>query len=129
MSGEGPTGPRPTPSQPGSSGTGLRISVVLCNAPADRAEAIAQSLLDQRLAACVNIIPGVTSLYWWKGTITRDVESTLLIKTRTDLIEKVTSAIRAAHPYQVPEVVAIPLEPGQGNLDYHAWVVTETVEP
>jgi periplasmic divalent cation tolerance protein len=124
VSGEAPNeGPR----QP--SATSLRISVVLCNAPPDRAEAIAQALLDQRLAACVNIIPGVTSLYWWKGAITRDVESTLLIKTRTDLLEKVTSAIRAVHPYQVPEVIAIPLEPGQGNLEYHAWVVTETLEP
>ena len=113
-------------SQPISSASGPQISVVLCNAPPDRAEAIAEALLEQRLAACVNIVPGVTSLYWWKGALTRDGESTLLIKTRTVLVEKLTSAIRAVHPYEVPEVIVLPVEVGQGNPDYFAWVAAET---
>jgi periplasmic divalent cation tolerance protein len=99
--------------------------VVLCNAPPDHAETIARALLEQRLAACVNIVPGVTSLYWWKGAITRDGESMLLIKTRPDLVAKLTDAIRAVHPYEVPEVLE--LSPtGQGNPAYHAWVMAET---
>lgn len=105
------------------------LSVVLCNAPPDRAEAIARAVLEARLAACVNIVPGVTSLYWWQGAIARDAESTLLIKTRADLVPALTEAIRAAHPYEVPEVIALPVAPGLGNLGYHAWVVDSVRGP
>jgi periplasmic divalent cation tolerance protein len=102
------------------------LAVVLCNAPPDRAEAIARAVLEPRLAACVNVIPGVTSLYWWQSAIARDVESTLLIKTRADLVAAVTEAVRAVHPYDVPEVIALPVAPGLGNDAYRAWVVGET---
>jgi periplasmic divalent cation tolerance protein len=103
------------------------LCVVLCNAPPDKAESIARSVLSERLAACVNIVPGVVSLYWWQGEVTRDAESTLLIKTRVDLVEALTAAIRAAHPYEVPEVIALPVSSGLGNPAYHAWVRAETV--
>lgn len=102
------------------------LRVVFCNAPPDKAEAIARAVLDARLAACVNIVPGVVSLYWWQGAMCRDAESTLLIKTRADLVPALTEAIRAAHPYQVPEVIAVPLAEGEGNDVYRAWVVAET---
>jgi periplasmic divalent cation tolerance protein len=102
------------------------LRVVLCNAPPDRAEAIARAVLDARLAACVNIVPGVVSLYWWQGAVSRDAESTLLIKTRADLVPALTDAIRAAHPYEVPEVIALPIVPDEGNAAYRAWVVAET---
>lgn len=102
------------------------LRVVLCNAPPEKAEEIARAVLTARLAACVNVVPGVVSLYWWQGAISRDAESTLLIKTRADLVPALTEAIRAAHPYEVPEVIALPIEAGEGNAAYHAWVAAET---
>lgn len=102
------------------------LRLVLCNAPPDRAEQIARAVLEPRLAACVNIVPGVISLYWWDGAIQRDPESTLLIKTTADLVPAVTAALLAAHPYAVPEVIALPFVAGEGNAAYHAWVRTET---
>jgi len=102
------------------------LRVVLCNAPPDKAEDIARAVLDKRLAACVNIIPGVVSLYWWQGELCRDGESTLLIKTRAELVPALTEAIRAVHPYDVAEVIALPLGQGEGNDAYRAWVVSET---
>lgn len=101
--------------------------MVLCNAPPEKAEAIARAVLDARLAACVNIVPGVVSLYWWQGAICKDAEATLLIKTRAELLPALTDAIRAAHPYEVPEIIALPIAPGEGNEAYHAWVVAETL--
>ena len=103
------------------------LRVVLCNAPPDRAEAIARAVLEARLAACVNVIPGVVSLYWWEGAIQRDAESTLLIKTRADLVGELTAAIKAAHPYSVPEVVSLPIESSEGNGDYLRWVAHEAL--
>ncbi len=102
------------------------LRVVLCNAPPDKAEDIARVLVENRLAACVNILPGVVSLYFWEGKLCRDAEATLLIKTRADLLPALTNAIRAAHPYDVPEVIALPLAAGEGNDAYRAWVVSET---
>jgi periplasmic divalent cation tolerance protein len=102
------------------------LRVVLCNAPPEQAEAIARAVLEARLCACVNVIPGVVSLYWWQGALCREGESTLLMKTRADLVPALTEAIRAAHPYEVPEVIALPLAEGEGNAAYRAWVVAET---
>jgi periplasmic divalent cation tolerance protein len=98
----------------------------LCNAPPEQAEVIARAVLEKRLAACVNIVPGVVSLYWWQGALCRDAESTLLIKTRAELVAPLTEAIRSAHPYDVPEVIALPLQAGEGNAAYAAWVLAET---
>lgn len=103
------------------------LCVVLCNAPPADAERIARVLVDKRLAACVNLVPGVVSLYWWEGAIQRDEETTLLVKTRRDLVDALTDAIRATHPYSIPEVVVLPIQPGLGNQAYHAWVAAETL--
>jgi periplasmic divalent cation tolerance protein len=102
------------------------LRLVLCNAPPDRAEEIARAVLEPRLAACVNIVPGVVSLYWWEGEIQRDPESTLLIKTTADRLPALTAALLAAHPYAVPEVIALPIVPGEGNAAYRAWIAAET---
>jgi periplasmic divalent cation tolerance protein len=103
------------------------LCVVLCNAPPERAEAIARTLVEQRLAACVNVIPGVTSIYTWKGKVEREGESTLLIKTRAARVEALTQAIRAVHPYEVPEIIALPILPGMGEPAYARWVAQETM--
>lgn len=102
------------------------LCVVLCNAPPDRAEAIATTLVEQRLAACVNVIPGVTSIYTWKGKVEREGETTLLIKTRAARVQALTEAIQAVHPYEVPEIIALPVLPGLGEPAYARWVALET---
>lgn len=108
------------------SGSDERLSLVLCNAPPEAALRLARELVERRLAACVNVVPGVTSVYRWEGSLHEDQESTLLVKTRAALVDALTSAIRELHPYEVPEVIAVPLEPGAGNPAYLAWVLDET---
>ena len=102
------------------------MRVVLCNAPPDRAESIARALVEQKLAACVNVVPGVISIYRWKGSIEREAESTLMLKTGDDKLPALIDAIRKIHPYEVPEIVALPVDPAGVNPDYAAWVDAET---
>ena len=102
------------------------MRVVLCNAPPDRAEEIARALVEKKLAACVNVVPGVTSIYRWKGAIERESESTLFIKTRDALVPALMDAIRKLHPYEVPEIVALPADEAGVNPAYAKWVDDET---
>jgi periplasmic divalent cation tolerance protein len=86
------------------------MSIVICLVTAPSPEvgaALAKSLVDQRLAACVNIVPAVQSIYRWQDEITIDEEVLLLIKTEKDLTERLKQAVMAAHPYEVPEFVAL----------------------
>jgi periplasmic divalent cation tolerance protein len=76
------------------------------------------------LAACVNLLPGVTSLFWWEGAIDRAEEVLLLVKTRRALVPDVVEAVRGVHSYQVFEAVALPIV--AGNADYLNWVGSET---
>ena len=100
------------------------LRVLLCTAPAERAEDIARALLEPRLAACVNIVPGLTSLYWWKGELCRDGESLLVIKTRATLVEALHRRLVEVHPYDTPELLALPLV--EGAERYLGWVRSET---
>ena len=102
------------------------LCLVIVSAPADKAESLARDLLEKRLCACVNVVPGVVSLYWWEAAITRDTEALLLVKTRAELVAELTRAILAVHPYSVPEVIGVGIQPGVGNPAYHAWVAAET---
>jgi periplasmic divalent cation tolerance protein len=102
------------------------LALVLCNAPPDDALRIARALVERRLVACVNIVPGVTSVYRWKGDVQVDAESTMLLKTRAALVPQLTIALLELHPYDLPEVVALPLDMTAGNLAYLAWVQGET---
>lgn len=89
------------------------------------AEAIAQKLVGERLAACANIIPGMKSVYWWQGKLEQGEEAVLILKTRADLVQAATAAVKAAHSYRTPCV--LPLTMGQGgNADYIAWLLAET---
>lgn len=112
-------------SEPGAE---VALVVVLCTAPADRAEPIARTLLEQRVAACVNVVPGVASLYWWRGALESASEALLIIKTRADRVSALTEAIAAAHPYEVPEVLVVPTLLGAGSPQYRAWVAAEARE-
>lgn len=84
------------------------------------AERIAAALVERRLAACVNLVPGVRSIYRWKGGVERDDEQLLVIKTTGEQLEALRAAIVELHPYEVPEVVA--LEVVGGHAPYLDWV-------
>ncbi|MGB4549697.1 MAG: divalent-cation tolerance protein CutA [Syntrophales bacterium] len=87
------------------------------------AERIAGALLEERLAACVQIMGPVTSRYWWKETLETSEEWLCLIKTRGDLFGALEKAIRKAHPYETPEIVALPIL--EGSRDYLNWLQRE----
>ncbi|ANQ10781.1 CutA-like protein [Plasmodium coatneyi] len=96
------------------------IAVYVTAPGTDVAEKISNVLLEDKLASCVNIIPGVLSLYHWKGEIARDNEVLMMIKTRKHLFAKIVEAVKANHPYEVPEVISVPIH--QGSKDYLDWV-------
>jgi periplasmic divalent cation tolerance protein len=102
--------------------------VVLTHVP-DRncAETLAQSLLAGKLAACVNIGAPVTSMYHWRGQIETAEEIPLVVKTRAGLFEAVATAIRAGHPHELPEIVAVSFS--DGYSPYLEWIHAETARP
>ena len=98
------------------------MHIVFCNISVEHAEALAQSVIENKLAACVNLIPGVTSFYRWKGSVQKDSESTLLIKTHSDALEPLMQHIRKHHPYELPEIVAVAVADDDVNPAYLRWV-------
>lgn len=98
------------------------LRVLLCNCPPSEGPRIARALVEERLAACVNVVPGVRSFYRWQGKLYDDMESTLLIKTIAGKVAALTARVREIHPYELPEVIALPVQPGEGEAAYHAWV-------
>jgi len=98
--------------------------VVLVTCPADSSEEIAEEVLKQRLAACVNILGTIHSRYWWKGKLESADESLLLIKTRTEIFEKLERTVRRVHPYELPEMIE--LRVGKGSKPYLDWIMKET---
>ncbi|HEX6320091.1 MAG TPA: divalent-cation tolerance protein CutA [Burkholderiales bacterium] len=99
--------------------------LVLTNLP-DRAaaERIADTLIGQQLAACVNILAPCRSVYRWKGEVQHDEEHPVLIKTTAERYPALEQVLRAAHPYELPEIIAVPIE--RGLPAYLAWVAGET---
>ena len=95
--------------------------IVLCTVPdQSSAEQIGGALVDERLAACVNILPGVTSVYSWQGKRETDREVVLIIKTRQGVYQNLEQRIVALHPYELPEIVAVPLV--EGLAGYLGWI-------
>ena len=101
------------------------VIIVLTNLP-DREAAVklANALVANKLAACVNVLSGCTSVYRWKGTIESAQEVPVLIKTRAARYAEIEAAIRALHPYELPEIIAVPVV--RGSDDYLRWVADET---
>lgn len=102
-----------------------QVLLILTNAP-DKAtgHAIARSLVEQKLAACVNLLPEVRSVYRWQGAIEEAEEITMLIKSTPERYAELETAIRRAHPYEIPEIIAVPVT--AGLPEYLGWVGLET---
>lgn len=96
--------------------------VVLCNCPAERSEEIAKTLIEEGLAGCVNVLAEVKSVYEWKGKIETETESTLLIKTTGERVAEVTARVLELHPYELPEVIVLPVIDGEGHEPYLRWL-------
>ncbi|XP_078271991.1 protein CutA homolog [Rhinoraja longicauda] len=90
----------------------------------EEAKKIARGAVQKQLAACVNIIPQITSIYQWEGKIEEDNEVLLMIKTRTSKVSDLAAYVRSVHPYDVAEVISLPID--QGNPPYMKWL-SETV--
>jgi periplasmic divalent cation tolerance protein len=88
------------------------------------ADALGRSLVETRLAACVSVGAPVQSIYHWRGSIETSSEVPLTIKTDADLFDAVAAAIRGAHPYELPEILVVPV--CNGTADYLAWIDAET---
>jgi periplasmic divalent cation tolerance protein len=88
------------------------------------ARQVAEALLEQRKAACVTIVPTVTSLFWWEDRIDSDQESLLIVKSKASLLDEIVSLVKGVHSYDVPEVIALPII--GGNSDYLNWIGEQT---
>ena len=102
-------------------------ALIVCTHVPDHALAmvLARALLDQRLAACINIGAPVMSIYHWRDRIETGQEVPVVIKTRSALYSNVEAAIRKLHPYDTPEIIAIPVI--EGDARYLAWLAAETL--
>ncbi|NPA42273.1 MAG: divalent-cation tolerance protein CutA [Aquificae bacterium] len=94
--------------------------VVLITTPKDKGEEIASFIIENKLGACVNVVPEVSSIYWWKGNIERDKEALLVVKTSSRLFKDLLTKVKEIHPYTVPEIIALPIV--AGNEDYLKWI-------
>jgi periplasmic divalent cation tolerance protein len=100
------------------------LRVVLCTCPAKDGGRIAHALVGERLVACVNVVAGVTSIYRWNEAVQEDAEVLLVMKTRSSLFEPLEARIRELHPYEVPEIVALPVF--AVSAPYLKWVLDAT---
>ena len=99
------------------------MHVVLSTAPPDAAQSLAAEIVERRLAACVNVVSGITSTYRWKGEVHNDDEALLIIKTSAATLPALMQELPALHPYDVPEIVA--LDATAVHADYALWVSAE----
>ena len=97
---------------------------MLVTAPdADTAAGLARQLVEERLVACANLVPAVRSIYRWEGAVADDSEVLLVLKTARDRLEQVAARVKDLHPYELPEVVALPIV--GGSRDYLDWLLAE----
>lgn len=95
--------------------------ITFCTTPNKQvAKKLAQMLVEEHLAACCNILPNITSVYIWKGAVQNEQESLLIIKTTKNKFRRLEQRILENHPYEVPEIIALPI--GEGNRNYLKWI-------
>ena len=99
------------------------LVVLVTTSSSEEANRTARELLEQRKAACVNIVPGINSHYWWQGKVESAQENLLIIKTKAAQLDAVVALVKQVHGYSVPEVIALPIV--GGNRDYLEWVGRE----
>lgn len=104
-------------------GSGFIVVLVTCPTP-EVGEKIGRALVEERLVACVNLVPGLISLYRWHGKTCREPECLLVIKTRRTRFPALARRIQALHPYSVPEIIALPI--ATGSVPYLSWVREST---
>ena len=100
------------------------IVVLVTAGSAENAEQIAHALVEEHLAACVNLIPGVRSIYRWQGTVADESEWLLVVKSERSRFDAIAARVRALHSYEVPEVIA--LEIAEGSAPYLEWLLRES---
>ncbi|MFU8796919.1 MAG: divalent-cation tolerance protein CutA [Dehalococcoidia bacterium] len=100
-----------------------RLVVFITVSGEEEARKIAGLLVEARKAACVNIVPGVDSVFWWKDELDSAKESLLIVKTKAVLLSEVIELVKGAHSYEVPEIIALPIV--AGNQDYLEWLDQE----
>jgi periplasmic divalent cation tolerance protein len=101
------------------------VVAVLVSAPdAETARRIGRTLVEERLAACVNVVPGVSSIYRWRGAVEEASEVLMLVKTRAARADALAARVQALHPYELPEVVVLPVR--GGSRAYLQWVAAES---
>ena len=101
------------------------VRVLLVTAPdAETGAQIARALVEERLIACANLVPGIRSIYRWEGQVTDEAEVLLVLKTRASRCAAVAARVKALHPYELPEVLALPVT--GGSEPYLAWVAAES---
>ena len=99
------------------------IIVYVTSANINEAKKIAETVLTQKKAACVNIVPAIESFYWWKGEIASAKECLLIIKTNAQLLDEIVELVKKVHTYDIPEIIAVPIIGGSG--DYLKWIQGE----
>jgi periplasmic divalent cation tolerance protein len=100
------------------------VLVVLVTCPPDQAQAIADALVEERVAACVNVVTSLQSVYRWKGAVQHEGEALLIVKTTKDRFDALKQAVLKHHPYELPEVIAVTVD--RGHAPYLEWVVEST---
>lgn len=100
------------------------VRIVFISLPREEARGMAKNIVEERLAACVNIIPKIESFFWWEDKIENDEEALLIAKTSQQKVEKLITWVKDNHPYPIPEVITVPLS--EGLPDYINWVIEET---
>lgn len=102
---------------------GTYVVVLTTAGSEETADRIARGLVERRLAACVNCVPGVVSTYRWNGEVAREAERLLVVKTTAAALPRVEAAIRELHDYELPEVLVLPI--AGGSQEYLAWLAGE----
>jgi periplasmic divalent cation tolerance protein len=105
------------------------MRVILCNCPPAAAPELARALVEQKLAACVNLLPGVRSIYAWEGQVCDEPETTLIIKAPASALSALRETLRRLHPYDVPEIVALAVDVAASHAPYVDWVRATATGP